>query len=90
MNKPLMRAEMMKYGDSQKDLANALGISLSRLNLKINGGADFRQAEILFIKDRYKLKPEEIDAIFFTKEYPKKIQNIFLRERKRGEENGRS
>lgn len=41
MNKPLMRAEMMKYGDSQKDLANALGISLSRLNLKINGGADF-------------------------------------------------
>lgn len=66
MNKPLMRAEMMKYGDSQKDLANALGISLSRLNLKINGGADFRQAEILFIKDRYKLKPEEIDAIFFS------------------------
>lgn len=66
MNKPLLRAEMMKYGDSQKDLANALGISLSRLNLKINGGADFRQAEILFIKDRYKLKPEEIDAIFFN------------------------
>ena len=56
---------MVKYGDSQKDLATALGISLSRLNLKINGGADFRQAEILFIKDRYKLKPEEIDAIFF-------------------------
>lgn len=56
---------MVKYGDSQKDLAIALGISLSRLNLKINGGADFRQAEILFIKDRYKLKPEEIDAIFF-------------------------
>ena len=66
MNKPLMRAEMVKYGDSQKDLANALGISLSRLNLKINGGADFRQAEILFIKDRYKLKHVEMLSIFFS------------------------
>ena len=84
MNKPLMRAEMMKYGDSQKDLANALGISLSRLNLKINGGADFRQAEILFIKDRYKLKQEEIDAIFFNERVSQKdTKYIFERKEER-------
>ena len=43
--------------DTQKTLANALGISLSRLNAKINetGGAEFKQNEIALIKARYSL-----------------------------------
>ncbi len=54
--------------DTQKTLANALGISLSRLNAKINetGGAEFKQNEIALIKARYSLSPSETDLIFFA------------------------
>lgn len=67
MNERLFRAKMAEYGDTQETLAEALGISRTRLNAKINGVADFRQMEILFIKGRYNLTPSDIDAIFFTK-----------------------
>lgn len=67
MNKPLFRSVLVKFGDTQKTLSEALGISLSRLNAKINGNnAEFTQNEILFIKSRYKLTAKEIDAIFFS------------------------
>lgn len=66
MNKQLLRSIMTKYGETQKDLADAMGLSLSRLNAKINSnGADFRQNEISFIKERYKLNSKDIDHIFF-------------------------
>lgn len=67
MNKRLFNAKMTEYGDTQLALAAALGISRTRLNAKINGVTDFRQNEILFIKDRYSLTAAEIDDIFFTK-----------------------
>ena len=68
MTKSLLRSKMAQYNDRQEDLASALGISLSRLNAKINetGGAEFRQNEIALIKDRYALMPGEVDAIFFA------------------------
>lgn len=68
MNKSLLKAEMSRYEDTQATLAKALGISLSRLNAKINetGGAEFTQTEILFIKERYRLDPSAIDSIFFA------------------------
>jgi len=66
MNKNLLRAEMAKFGDTQESLAAALGISLSRLNAKINSDrAEFRQNEIMFIKSRYNLTANDVDAIFF-------------------------
>jgi DNA-binding XRE family transcriptional regulator len=59
---------MKLFGDTQKSLADALGISLTSLNAKINetDGAEFRQHEITAIKIRYNLTAEEVDQIFFT------------------------
>lgn len=67
MKKTLLRSIMIKNGDTQAALAEAMGISLSRLNAKINNnGAEFKQAEILFIKKRYKLTAKEVNEIFFN------------------------
>lgn len=58
---------MKLHGDTQEMLADAIGISVQRLNAKINqtGGADFTMSEIRAIKIRYKLTSEEVDDIFF-------------------------
>ena len=66
MDSALLKSYIVRNHDTQLRLAQALGISLSNLNAKINGKtASFRQAEILLIKDRYHLSAEEVDAIFF-------------------------
>ena len=69
MNKNMLISKMKLFGDTQKTLAEALGISLTRLNEKINGanGAEFRMREITIIKIRYDLTAEDVDLIFFTK-----------------------
>ena len=68
MNKSKLRAYMIEHNDTQESLARALGISLSRFNAKLNEycGAEFKQNEIAFIKERYSLNPMETDAIFFA------------------------
>ena len=60
-------SKMKLFGDTQQILADALGMSLSRLNAKINetDGAEFTQSEITAIKIRYHLTAEEVDLIFF-------------------------
>lgn len=68
MNKPLLESKMKLFGDNQADLASALDISLSRLNAKINGKADFTKAEMEKIKFRYNMNLVEFDMCFFTKE----------------------
>lgn len=65
MNANLLKAEMMKNGDTQETLGDALGISRSAINAKILGRSDFRQNEILFIKERYHLTAKMVDSIFF-------------------------
>lgn len=67
MNKNLFISKMKLFGDTQESLAEAVGISLSRLNAKINetGGAEFTKNEIKAIKLRYCLTAEEVDLIFF-------------------------
>ena len=67
MNKREFYAVMKLYGDTQTSLAEAMGISRTRLNAKINetNNAVFTQPEISFIKARYKLTPERVDEIFF-------------------------
>ena len=69
INKNLLASFMKKDGETQKDLANALGISLSRLNAKINtwNGADFTQAEVEFIMNRYHMTKKEGSEIFYAK-----------------------
>lgn len=68
MNTRLFKSRMVVYGDTQLSLANAMGISATRLNAKINetDGAEFVQNEIAFIKDRYGLSSDEVVEIFFV------------------------
>lgn len=67
MNARLLKSKMVLHGDTNVTLAEALGITPQRLSAKLNEweGAEFTQGEIIIIKDRYDLTPEEVDAIFF-------------------------
>jgi hypothetical protein len=59
---------MAKNKDTQQSLATAMGLSLSRLNAKINEaqGAAFTQSEMSFIISHYKLTSNEACEIFFN------------------------
>lgn len=69
MNSQLLKSTMVLHGDTQSSLAAAMGVSLSRLNAKINEtkGSEFRQNEIAFIAQRYGLTAEQVIDIFFSK-----------------------
>ena len=68
MNAKLLKSKMVLYGDTQAELADALGLSQTRLSSKINEyqGAQFTQAEIKSIKERYALTDSEVTSIFFS------------------------
>lgn len=68
MDKNLFASFMKRHGDTQQILAEEMGISLSRLNAKINetGGAQFGSNEIQFIAKRYRMKAKDIVACFFA------------------------
>lgn len=68
MNKALLSSIMVKNGDTQRTLAEAMGLSLSRFNAKINEreGASFTQTEMAFIINRYSLSYSEAVEIFFA------------------------
>ena len=67
MNPNALKSAMAKYGDTQKNLAEALGISRVTLSAKMHGrNASFTQPEIVAIKYRYNLTCDEIDSIFFS------------------------
>lgn len=61
-----LKGKIVENGDTQAQLAAAIGISPSNLNDKINGKVSFRQAEIAMIKERYHLSAVDVDAIFFS------------------------
>lgn len=69
MNKNLLRSYMARCGDTQETLAEAMGISRSRLNAKLNEttGAEFKQREIEFMAVRYQMTPEELASVFFPR-----------------------
>lgn len=67
MNKDLLRSIMVLHGDTNKDLAEVLGISEQSVSDKINERrTEFKQGEIAKIRDRYNLSPEQIESIFFA------------------------
>ncbi|MBQ1791225.1 MAG: helix-turn-helix transcriptional regulator [Oscillospiraceae bacterium] len=66
MNSNLLKAEMVKNGDTQTKLAEALGMTTSCLNQRINGSVDFRKNEINEIRKRYHLTAEQTIEIFFA------------------------
>lgn len=67
MNKAKLKSVMTLHGDTNKDIAELLGISEQSVSGKINeNGTEFKQGEIAKIKDRYNLSPAEVDSIFFA------------------------
>ena len=68
MQKELLRSIMVLHGDTNKDLADCLGISEPSVSNKINeNGTEFKQGEIRMIRDRYHLTSDQVDRIFFAK-----------------------
>lgn len=67
MKKELLRSIMVLHGDTNKDLADFLGISEQSVSNKINeNGTEFKQGEITRIKSKYDLTSEQVDSIFFA------------------------
>lgn len=67
MNQNKLLALLKLHGDTQKMLADAIGITGSTLNYKLHEkGTSFTQPEILVIKKRYNLSAKDIDEIFFS------------------------
>ncbi|MBR2505155.1 MAG: hypothetical protein IKB61_04375 [Elusimicrobiaceae bacterium] len=67
MNSRLLKSKMTLHGDTQADLAEALGTTRSNMNGKINAYKYiFQPREIAIIKERYNLTDEEVQAIFFN------------------------
>jgi hypothetical protein len=67
VNSQYLKSLIRLRDGTQAILAEAMGISLSRLNAKINetNGAEFSQRELAFIRDRYHLTNKQIVDIFF-------------------------
>ena len=67
LDSQVLKSYIVRYDKNQKNLADAMELSLSRLNAKINEtGAEFNQSEIKFIKKRYRLTDKETQNIFFN------------------------
>ena len=66
MNKCEMEVEMKRNNDTQKKLGEALDISVSGVNARINGKTDWKGSEIATVIDRYHLTPERTAEIFFS------------------------
>lgn len=67
MNSSALKSVMVLHGDTNKDLAECLGISEVSVSNKINeNNTEFRQGEIAKIKERYNLSAEQVEAIFFV------------------------
>ncbi len=68
MNKNFLESKMKFFGDTNADLAKAVGITQQTLSSKKNctKGAEFLQSEIRAIKNRYNLSADEVEAIFFA------------------------
>lgn len=69
MNKLRLESVMKIHGDTGTSLAVYLGMARTTFSAKINetNGAEFTQGEISAIKEKYKLTPEDIVNIFFTR-----------------------
>ena len=67
MNKLKLESVMRLHGDNGTSLAEYLQMARSTFSAKLNetNGAEFTQGEMIKIRSRYSLTPEEIAEIFF-------------------------
>ena len=66
MDMNMLRYHMGKHGDTQADLAQAIGLQQPALSARMNGHTDFRKDEMNAIRKRYDLSADEMQAIFFA------------------------
>lgn len=66
MQKNELRSIMVKYGDNNQSLAQALGITSPALSVKMNGKGAFSVKHIKIMIDRYNLDGDDVQRIFFT------------------------
>ena len=67
MNKEMLKSVMALHGETNKDIAELLGISMASVSAKINEkGSEFKQREIAKIRKHYNLTNEQIALIFFN------------------------
>lgn len=67
MNGVMLKSVMVLNGDTIRDLAEYLHISPQSTSDKINErGTEFKLGEIQMIKEKYRLSPDQVDAIFFN------------------------
>ena len=68
MNINRLKGKIREHGFTQGELAAEMGVSLSRLNAKVNGrgGAEFTLGELQAIKSILMLTAQQIDQIFFV------------------------
>ena len=68
MNKDLLKGQIRSLGMTQSDVAEKIGISLSRFNAKINetDGAEFSLGEVQALKELLQLNPDKVNQIFFA------------------------
>ena len=67
MNKNLLKSIMSLNGETNRDLADLLGISAQSVSAKMNeNGSEFKQGEIAKIRKHYNLTEEQIVNIFFN------------------------
>lgn len=64
MLKDNVRKLLAKYGQTQTDLANILGITYQSISIKLNGKSSFTLNEIILITEVYGLSPQEVYDIF--------------------------
>lgn len=67
MNSNLLKGKFKEFGMTQADVANKIGLSLSRFNAKLNenDGAEFSLGEARSLKELFSLTTEQVDEIFF-------------------------
>lgn len=65
-DKNLLYYFVKRAGFKNKDIAEAIGVTLSGYTLKISNKSDFRQGEIKTISDMLSLTVEERDRVFFA------------------------
>lgn len=67
VNAKLLKSKIALNGDTQTELAKAIGITVSSLNCKLNAYKFvFKRAEIDKIAERYDLTEKEVQEIFFN------------------------
>lgn len=66
IDKNEFRSVIAKSGDTQGDVALAIGMSPTTLSAKLNGTLEFRRSEIELVALRYNLTAEDIRRIFFN------------------------